>query len=100
MRTATDVVHRTSPLAVLTMRACRFQDFSLFCNSPVTARSACVARAYAISGEEEDACQRGATTRMLPILARPSARRSLTFTAIRAASGSPVVLMIGITAIV
>ena len=70
----TGAVHMTSPVAGRVMRARTSHDRSVFCNSPLSIKSACGA-------ELAGGAIRGADTRIFSIFANPSARRVVTFAA-------------------
>jgi len=72
----------------------------LTCNSPLTTKSAGAERGVAASPAEEAGSDRGASTRILPIFARPSVRRPVTFAGISVICSSSPAPTSGITAIV
>jgi|BarGraIncu00222A_1022003.scaffolds.fasta_scaffold00698_15 hypothetical protein len=90
--TDTGAVHTTSPVADRVMRARTSHDRSLFCNSPLTTKSACGTPLV-------DATVRGADTRIFSIFANPSVRRVVTVAAMAVTSLS-LSAAIGITAMV
>ena len=99
MPTETELVQRTSPVAPLLMRAWMVQAPPSNRNSPLTTKSAS-GRAATGWGTAEAVSVRGASTRNLSILAKPSVSRSVTSPAISATSWLSPTPTICITAMV